>query len=68
MYPEVFEVIVCSPVEHIGLAGKQLTRISSVGVQVRVAYTAADVHTKVQCPRPREEGAMDGRLTAHTRF
>ena len=40
IYAEVFDFVACAPVERIGLASKQLTCITSVGVQVRIANTA----------------------------
>jgi curli biogenesis system outer membrane secretion channel CsgG len=40
IYAEVFDFAACSPVERIGLTSKQLTCITSVGVQVRIANTA----------------------------
>lgn len=35
-----FDFAACSPVERLGLTSKQLTCITSVGVQVRIANTA----------------------------
>jgi hypothetical protein len=40
LYAEVFDFAPCSPVERIGLTGKSLTCVTSVGVQVRIANTA----------------------------
>jgi curli biogenesis system outer membrane secretion channel CsgG len=40
IYAEVFDFAACSPVERIGLTSKQLTCITSVGVQVRIDNTA----------------------------
>jgi curli biogenesis system outer membrane secretion channel CsgG len=37
VYAEVFDFVACSPVERIGLTSKNLTCITSVGVQVRIA-------------------------------
>lgn len=39
-YAEVFDFVACSPVEQIGLLNKNLTCITSVGVQVRIVSTA----------------------------
>jgi curli biogenesis system outer membrane secretion channel CsgG len=40
IYAEVFDFVACSPVESIGLGRKNLTCVTSVGVQVRIANTA----------------------------
>jgi curli biogenesis system outer membrane secretion channel CsgG len=40
IYAEVFDFVACSPVERVSFGGKQLTCITSVGVQVRIAKTA----------------------------
>jgi curli biogenesis system outer membrane secretion channel CsgG len=40
VYAEVFDFVACSPVERIGLVNKNLTCVTSVGVQVRIANTA----------------------------
>jgi curli biogenesis system outer membrane secretion channel CsgG len=40
LYAEVFDFAPCSPVEHIGLTGKIISCVTSVGVQVRIANTA----------------------------
>jgi curli biogenesis system outer membrane secretion channel CsgG len=40
VYAQVFDFVACSPVERIGLVNKNLTCVTSVGVQVRVANTA----------------------------
>lgn len=39
VYAEVFDFVACSPVERIGWANKNLTCVTSVGVQVRIANT-----------------------------
>jgi curli biogenesis system outer membrane secretion channel CsgG len=39
VYAQVFDFVACSPVESIGLVGKNLTCVTSVGVQVRIAKT-----------------------------
>jgi curli biogenesis system outer membrane secretion channel CsgG len=41
VYAEVFDFFACSPVERIGLVNKNLTCVTSVGVQVRIANTAS---------------------------
>jgi curli biogenesis system outer membrane secretion channel CsgG len=41
IYAEVFDFVACSPVERIGLVNKNLTCVTSVGVQVRIANTAS---------------------------
>jgi curli biogenesis system outer membrane secretion channel CsgG len=41
LYAEVFDFAPCSPVERIGLTGKSLSCVTSVGVQVRIANTAS---------------------------
>lgn len=40
VYAEVFDFVACSPLEKIGATRKQLSCITSVGVQVRIAKTA----------------------------
>jgi curli biogenesis system outer membrane secretion channel CsgG len=40
VYAEVFDFVACSPVESIGRVNKQLSCVTSVGVQVRIANTA----------------------------
>ena len=40
VYAEIFDFVPCSPVEKIGLLGKSLTCVTSVGVQVRIGNTA----------------------------
>src|SRR6266571_5366857 len=40
VYAEILDFVACSPVERIGLTGKNLTCVTSVGVQVRIATTA----------------------------
>jgi hypothetical protein len=40
VYAEIFDFVACSPVERIGLVNKQLSCVTSVGVQVRIATTA----------------------------
>jgi curli biogenesis system outer membrane secretion channel CsgG len=40
VYAEIFDFVACSPVEKIGLTGKNLTCVTSVGVQVRIGSTA----------------------------
>jgi hypothetical protein len=40
VYAQVFDFVACSPVESIGLVNKNLTCVTSVGVQVRIAKTA----------------------------
>jgi curli biogenesis system outer membrane secretion channel CsgG len=40
VYAEIFDFVTCSPVERIGLVNKQLSCVTSVGVQVRIANTA----------------------------
>jgi curli biogenesis system outer membrane secretion channel CsgG len=40
VYAQVFDFVACSPVESIGLVNKNLTCVTSVGVQVRIANTA----------------------------
>jgi len=40
VYAEIFDFAPCSPVETIGLLGKNLTCVTSVGVQVRIVITA----------------------------
>ena len=40
VYAEVFDFVGCSPVERIGLVNKQLSCVTSVGVQVRIANAA----------------------------
>jgi curli biogenesis system outer membrane secretion channel CsgG len=40
VYAQVFDFVACSPVETIGLVQKNLTCVTSVGVQVRIANTA----------------------------
>lgn len=41
LYAEIFDFAPCSPVERLGVTGKSLTCITSVGVQVRIANTAS---------------------------
>jgi hypothetical protein len=41
MYAEVFDFVACSPAERVSLVGKELSCITSVGVQVRIANTAS---------------------------
>lgn len=40
VYAQVFDFVACSPVEKIGVLGKHLTCVTSVGVQVRIGSTA----------------------------
>lgn len=40
VYAEVFDFVACSPVETIGGLGKNLSCLTSVGVQVRITNTA----------------------------
>jgi len=40
VYAEIFDFVACSPVEKIGFLGKNLTCVTSVGVQVRIGNTA----------------------------
>jgi curli biogenesis system outer membrane secretion channel CsgG len=40
VYAQVFDFVACSPVESIGLVNKNLTCVTSVGVQVRITNTA----------------------------
>jgi curli biogenesis system outer membrane secretion channel CsgG len=40
LYAEVFDFVACSPADTIGVFTKQLTCVTSVGVQVRIAKTA----------------------------
>ena len=40
VYAQIFDFVACSPVERIGLVNKQLTCVTSVGVQVRIANAA----------------------------
>ena len=40
VYAQVFDFVACSPIESIGLVNKNLTCVTSVGVQVRIANTA----------------------------
>jgi curli biogenesis system outer membrane secretion channel CsgG len=40
VYAQVFDFVACSPVESIGLLNKNLTCVTSVAVQVRIAKTA----------------------------
>jgi len=40
VYAEVFDFVACSPVERIGPVNKQLSCVTSVGVQVRIANAA----------------------------
>ena len=40
VYAEIFDFAPCSPVEKIGLLSKNLTCVTSVGVQVRIESTA----------------------------
>jgi curli biogenesis system outer membrane secretion channel CsgG len=40
VYAEIFDFVACSPVERIGLVNKQLSCVTSVGVQVRIANAA----------------------------
>jgi curli biogenesis system outer membrane secretion channel CsgG len=40
VYAEIFDFVACSPVERIGPVNKQLSCVTSVGVQVRIANTA----------------------------
>jgi curli biogenesis system outer membrane secretion channel CsgG len=40
VYAQVFDFVACSPVESIGLVNKNLTCVTSVGVQVRIANAA----------------------------
>ena len=40
VYAQVFDFVACSPVESISLVRKNLTCVTSVGVQVRIATTA----------------------------
>jgi curli biogenesis system outer membrane secretion channel CsgG len=40
VYAQVFDFVACSPVESIGLVNKNLTCVTSVGVQVRIANSA----------------------------
>jgi len=40
VYAQIFDFVPCSPVESIGLVNKNLTCVTSVGVQVRIANTA----------------------------
>ncbi len=40
VYAKVFDFVPCSPEERIGLSGKQLSCVTSVGVQVRIENTA----------------------------
>jgi curli biogenesis system outer membrane secretion channel CsgG len=40
VYAQVFDFVACSPVERVGLVNKNLTCVTSVGVQVRIANAA----------------------------
>ena len=40
VYAQIFDFVACSPVEKIGLLSKNLTCVTSVGVQVRIGNTA----------------------------
>lgn len=40
IYAQVFDFVGCSPIEQVGVARKQLTCVTSVGVQVRITKTA----------------------------
>jgi curli biogenesis system outer membrane secretion channel CsgG len=40
VYAEVFDFVACSPLEKLGATQKNLTCVTSVGVQVRIANTA----------------------------
>jgi len=40
VYAKVFDFVPCSPMERIGLTGKELSCVTSVGVQVRIENTA----------------------------